>query len=183
MNRLMKRLKSEHRRLATMMELLAGQALTLRDGGDPDLYLLRDVLDYCADYTNLFHHPAEDRALDRLLTKRPELVDSLGALRLQHGELAQRTQGLLAQLSRLMVDAPVPREQLRRELSEFVDLNVQHRSFEEVVVFPALVESLDARDWRDLEERDAVARHDAAHTKERRHLRRLYRWLAVEGAA
>jgi hemerythrin-like domain-containing protein len=180
-NRIVRRLKSEHRRLAAMMELLAGQAIALRDGEPVDVQLLREVVDYCLEYAGVFHHPAEDRALAQLLAKRPDMLGSTRTLRLQHGELTQRAQGLMAHVSALAVDAPVARDELERELTEFVDLNTTHRRYEEEIVFPALLAALDARDWRRLEVREAADRRDAARARERRHLRRVYRWLTLAG--
>lgn len=180
-NRLIKRLKSEHLRLTSMMGLLAVQAQTLREGDDLDLDLVRDVLDYCTEYANVFHHPAEDLVLKRLLARRPDMIEQISALRLQHGDIVQRTQSLMALFGALEVGVPVSRQQLLGELAAFIDLNVRHRTFEEAVVFPAMLEALDARDWRALEKRDAAARSDSPRAQERRNLRRLYRWLSDHG--
>lgn len=142
MHTIMRRLRADHRRLASVLRLLSAE------GGmrTPDSALVAEAIGYCETYLDRVHHPAED-VIYRHLVESGKMARRFAAtLWAQHAEMARLTADLhRAWDDAAATDAPTPaaRETLRR----YVTANRDHMRHEETVVFPWVERVMSAEDW------------------------------------
>ena len=74
MTQTMRMLRSEHRNIASLLELLERQVHLLEKNRDPDLRLIIEIVDFFRSFPDLHHHPQEDLVLRRL-RRRAEGLD------------------------------------------------------------------------------------------------------------
>ncbi len=152
------RLQNDHRRMRNVLNALknAAEELTL-PVTEHELDALYCLVSYMADYPDQVHHPLEDRVCALLVDQSGDTnvlpinvlsIDVQQALKEQHTHLAECTQSLLKRLTDL--DTPGQLDFLRRDLQHYLDLQLQHMTFEEQHVFPLIGDVVDGHDLDEL---------------------------------
>jgi hemerythrin-like domain-containing protein len=171
---------AEHVYFGHLLELLRRQLDLFHRGERPNYELMLDILSYLRDYTDQYHHPREDEAFARLAKRCPDLELVLARLEQEHRVIAHAGETLHKQLSAILADAIVPREEVEAALATYLVYYGNHIAKEEEDVLTRAAQVLTSEDWKAV--KDAVsAKGDplfGAHPEARYH--ELRRQLALE---
>ncbi len=168
-------LRSEHVRMARLLDILAREIAAFEDGRLPDYDLVADILAYALSYPDLVHHPTEELVLKRLLARAPEVASEIGDLSTEHERLAALTRRFSAAMQNVLQDHTLPRDWFVDVAKDYLGFSRRHMQMEEVVFFPAALRHLQEEDWGAIED-GASRRADALNggdTEETERFRRL----------
>lgn len=146
---MLNRLLVEHDHILRKLNLLELQYLDMCRGKTPDYSLMRSIIVYIQEYPEQIHHPLEDMIYSILL-ERAEDVEFVQELITEHTQLEDVTRRLRVSLESLSSDT-VSREELKRQLSEFLVGQRRHIYVEEVEVYPLVKSVLTKEDWKHLQ--------------------------------
>ncbi|MAO55710.1 MAG: hemerythrin [Rhodospirillaceae bacterium] len=144
------KLRTDHRNLARLMDIIAREVRVFEAGDLPDYDLVASILDYTQNYPDRYHHPLEDRVLAKLRQRDPDIATTVGDLDQEHEKLGTLTRRFAAALDNVMQDAELPRDGFVEVASEYLDFQRRHMQMEEVLFFPAALRALSDDDWREL---------------------------------
>lgn len=147
MNAVLARLHTDHARLTTLLDFLAGELEKLRTGGEADLARIHDALAYFEDYPTLVHHPCEDLVMERLAERALENQAVRGALHQEHQNLERQTRQLRQDFADALRDDAISREGVAARLRAFVEQQRTHLQTEESMLFPLVERTLTSEDW------------------------------------
>ena len=78
-------LHQDHANELQLLCLVETEIGKLDDVSDPaDFELLSLALEYCSDFSNLYHHPKEDQIYERLVARDPAIGDRIDDLVQDH---------------------------------------------------------------------------------------------------
>lgn len=137
MQTLIEQLHTDHVNFARLLYLLDQQLALLRDDDTPDFLLMRDIVDYFASYSDLFHHPGEDVLFAAYDQRREDLREVIASLRREHATLNQETRTLLDTLDDIE-GGIVSKLDLERQLGGYLMQQTRHMDVEETQVYPLL---------------------------------------------
>ena len=75
--KMMNELRTDHRNMVLLLDLLDAETVRLADSDEPDYELIYDVMTYLAEYPDAVHHPKEDLIYRHIKSKRPDIDESL----------------------------------------------------------------------------------------------------------
>ena len=140
-------LRREHSNMRSVLALIGRQLDLLEAETGNDLVLLLNALYYMRKFPGAVHHPKEDAIFECLAKAEPAWRGEVDKLRGQHHEIYQLEDWLME----TALDQPKPSPPQRGRLVEFgrhyLDLQRQHSEFEERVLFPQALASLQKPDW------------------------------------
>ena len=151
MPKILNELQDDHRNMARLFDLLGRELLKFKEGEHPDYDLVESILEYCLDYPDLIHHPKEDLILEKLRTRNPAIVDSIGDLKKEHEKLATSTWRFSTAVQNVLKDEQLPRDWFLDVGNDYLNLSRNHMQMEEVLFFPAARKDLKPADWKELE--------------------------------
>ncbi len=143
----------EHSNMTKMLDALERQLAVFDAGETPDYDIVRGVVEYCLDYSDLYHHPKEDLVFERLRAADPEAAAEVGDLPGEHRELSALTRRLQEAVAAVLSDLEVPRGRFDETLREFLDAFRRHMDMEERVLLPAARRALSADDLSEIQDR------------------------------
>jgi hemerythrin-like domain-containing protein len=143
----------EHRNFRRLLDVLEEQVDTLGNAGQPNYDLMLDVVHYMTHYPDLFHHPKEDLALDRIASRDPSATGLVRDLHRQHRAIASSGHALREMLDAVVAGAVLPREHLLKPARAYIRHFRVHLDMEEAEMFPLTERVLNSEDWRDIDAR------------------------------
>jgi hemerythrin-like domain-containing protein len=148
MSETMTLLREEHRNIAKLVALLEEQA-RIFEGGEqvPDFDVIRDILDYCANHSDRYHHPMEDVVFRRLVEREPSCGQAVEGLLAEHHDLTELTRRTLEAVGEVAVQQQIPREQVVHLIRQYADTLRRHMGREETELFPLAERYLTGEDW------------------------------------
>ena len=138
---------AEHTRIASLLDFTEQQLTAFREGKDPDYELLRDVVHYLHHYADRYHHPRENAAFARLLSRDPWLDLPISRLLQEHRVLEAAGRTLLKHLDDILQDAVIPRDTVEATAATYLLYYRQHLAAEETAVLPRASRLLQPEDW------------------------------------
>ena len=150
MAEVMDMLQEEHRNFTRLLDFLERQIEIFKHAEEPDYDLMMDVLAYCRDYPDLYHHPKEDLVFEKLQARNSEAAARLGDLKAEHETLAELSRRFAAAIEAVLAEAALSRQKVVEVAGEFVDAMRAHKEMEDVKFFPAALASLTPEDWTDV---------------------------------
>jgi len=141
---LMKELRTDHRNMAIVLDLLADIAEQAASGKDPDFELFDEIMRYMTVYPDAVHHPKEDIMYEQLRTKRPDLAEGLEDVPVDHHEIAELGSSLRDDVEAINAGAAVRREKLVEDTTRYVDRLRAHMGWEERDLFKRIDSMLDS---------------------------------------
>lgn len=144
MTQVMDKLRQDHRNMIKLLDFLEGQARTLREEGEPNLELVKDVIGYCLTYPDRYHHPREDQIYRRMVEKGVS-PDQIGDMEAAHDDLAGLTRRVSSALEAGRQDTNP--KILADLIQSFIDSYRLHIEAEEHVFFPLAEDLFQAADW------------------------------------
>ena len=146
-------IKSEHRRMAAMLDCLSVLLEDVEKGKTrPDFGLFDAILNYIESFLYRFHHPKENKHLFRLLRKRAaeigDVLDEMEAQREQGAEFAKR---LRESLDDYKKQGNVGLKPFAEAAAVYGKFEWQHTGVEEKQVLPTARERLTDDDKAELD--------------------------------
>lgn len=139
---------SEHRSLAAVLHCLDHVTQDIRQGlAKPDFALFEAIVDYVADFPDVFHHPKEEEYLFKVLLDRaPELRDVIEQQRAEHDRCDEATAELRMALKAYERGEEDGDDRFFAAVEEFLEFERKHMSREERHILPKAREVFTAED-------------------------------------
>ena len=131
-------LKTDHRNIARLIDLLEQQGDELYSEGTPDLDLMCDIMRYIAEYADTVHHPKEDKLYAELRAVRPDLSSGLGRIGDEHRALGEQSLSLIKRLEAVVEGDAGSRKLVVADALRYADLLRKHMRWEETDLFRRL---------------------------------------------
>ena len=151
MPEILDQLSQDHRNMAHLFDLLGRELKAFKEGDLPDYDLVGNILDYCLNYPETYHHPMEDLVFDKLRIRNPEITDAIGNLKKEHEKLSTLTRRFMMAIGNVLEDEQLPRDWFMDVANDFLSCSRNHMQMEEVLFFPAARKNLTPEDWAALE--------------------------------
>ena len=152
MAKILDELRDDHRNLARLLDLLARELNTFKEGGRPDYDLVENILEYCLHYPDLCHHPKEDLIFEKLQARDPATAKIIGNLKLEHEKLSTLTWRFSSAVRNVLDDETLPRDWFLDVANDYLSFSRNHMQMEEVLFFPAARKTLAPEDWAELDD-------------------------------
>lgn len=143
--------RKDHANFSRLLSLLEEQIKFFHENRTPNYELMLDIMHYMTHYPDLFHHPKEDIAFEKvkkLDTGAGVVVDDL--LR-QHVVLRESGAKLLESLEGVIAGAMLARASVEAPGQTYIAYFRSHMNKEEADIFPLALQLLSDQDWSVLE--------------------------------
>jgi hemerythrin-like domain-containing protein len=138
---------AEHVRFASLLDFIEQQMAAFHAGRDPDFELLRDVVYYLHHYADRYHHPRENVAFARLVSRDPWIGLVIGRILQEHRVLENAGATLLKYLDDILEDVVIPRETVEAAAATYLVYYRHHLATEEREILPRAGKILKPEDW------------------------------------
>ena len=128
-------LREDHRNMAVMLDLLSRQVDRIKDGERPDYELIHDIMRYMTTYSDAVHHPKEDVLYSAMKAEKPETAQGLERVGPEHQLIAEQGERLRNDVEAVASGAPVTRERLVDDATDYVRTLRKHMAWEEEDLF------------------------------------------------
>lgn len=137
----------EHVRFRRLLDLLDQELAKFRVEEHPDYELMRDIVHYLRNYSDLSHHPREDVAFSRLAERDHNMRLPVARLQQEHRVIAAAGEALLARLDDIAADVVVERTKVEAAAATYLLYYRHHIAAEEKDMLPRAAALLTDRDW------------------------------------
>ena len=144
-------LQLEHRKMRKLLGLIQQQVTNIYLRAPVDNRLLQIAFEYLSGYPDQCHHPKEDVLYRKLVSRFPDLVQSLNDLVEEHEKLADMTRNLCQVIAESQHDSSTLNERLADQLRAFVDFYHHHMLMEEEHFFPVALQRLSRNDFAEID--------------------------------
>lgn len=152
---MMAALRSEHRHMASVMELMAQQLDAVAEGDFVDTHMLYESMDYMLSWPDRYHHPREDLIYGRVADIDASAADNVDSLQREHDDMAARGREVLATIEHWR-HGKVTGAAVVKAGRDYIARSYKHMNNEEQLVFPQIESMLTVQDWRELAEDDSL---------------------------
>jgi len=132
---LLAELHTDHRNMASMLDVLEAESNRLYDGQDGDYELMADVMRYMTVYPDAVHHPKEDMVYAELKAVRPDLSKGFDQIVIDHRELADLGMKLRNDVEAIMSGTALRRNVVVADALRYVRRLREHMQWEERDLF------------------------------------------------
>ena len=152
--RVLAMLRTDHRRASQLMKLLTDRLEGLKRLSSLDLEIALGVFRYMVDFVDNRHHAREDRLIDLIGKRDPEVANRVRKTEEDHVAITREGSEILALLLRLQDQAWVANKGLVARLHHYADTVAHHFSYEEKKLFGLAETVLSTSEWRAFERVD-----------------------------
>ena len=131
-------LRSDHRNMARLLDLLEKEGDEIYQGGTPNLALMCDIMRYMTVYPDAVHHPKEDRLYAELRAVHPDRATGMRRIAGEHRELEEQSVSLLRRLEQAAAGDADSFREVVAAASRYADLLRKHMRWEEADLFRRL---------------------------------------------
>ncbi len=143
-------IRSEHRNMTRLLNLLDHQIDLFENAIQPDYELIKEIIDYFLTFPDLYHHPKEDLIYRRIKRRVPEISGDLFDLEEEHERVSERLHDFTRAVVNVMLEMEVPRESFVAVARSFIDGERKHMAEEESHFFKLARDTLTDEDWADI---------------------------------
>jgi hemerythrin-like domain-containing protein len=143
-------LDREHRNIERLLNVLEHELDIFDRGKRPDYEVIRAIIAYFEVYTDLYHHPQEDRVFARLKRRDPAAAATIGDLAREHRKGSERLRDVAQAIDIVLADREVLRSDIDAIVREFLSHERRHIMMEDLIFFPAARKSLLPEDWTEI---------------------------------
>ena len=143
----LEQLRTDHRNMARLLNVLKDQLATLRRGDPTDFDLMHDIMRYMRNYSDFAHHPKEELMFERLIRHDETASEPISKLSQEHDTLSERGETVLNLLSQVIDGTLMSREDLVRSGQDYVETLWGHMRLEEDDVFLRAENLLTPDEW------------------------------------
>ena len=144
---LMSGLRTDHRNMALLLDLLEMETERLAASGEPDYDLVGDIMLYMTEYPDVVHHPKEDLIYQRLRSLHPEIDDDLKRVETDHQNIEKSGLTLKNDIEAMSVGADLNRDEIIDSLRQYIEQLREHMYWEEKELFTLADELQSDGDW------------------------------------
>ena len=149
--RVLEGLRSEHRTMRKLLEMLKRQIELVADDRQPNGELLLEITEYFRCYPELFHNPKEELVLRYVIARNPAAADLPSQLE-AFQERANREFGRFSRaVVRLLIEPAAAQDRFLSAALAFVESESQLVAWEDDRLFSLAELSLGEKDWSDIE--------------------------------
>ncbi|NOX69763.1 MAG: hypothetical protein GXP15_11295 [Gammaproteobacteria bacterium] len=170
---LLTNLRTDHRNLAMLLDLLQGETQRLESLEEPDYELVHDIMQYMTSYPDAVHHPREDLLYRHILTVRPDADENLRRVEADHDNIATLGVKLRDDIDSIAAGTFVKREVIIGELRSYRETLLTHMYWEERELFALADELQSDSDWSNIDLGGADDRDPLFGSRVDRKFRRL----------
>lgn len=171
---------AEHVYFGRLLDLLRRQLDLLHQCEQPNFQLILDVVAYLREYGDECHHPREDRAFERLLSRCPDMKPTLARLHQEHRVIADAGERLRELIDAALQDSAVRRAELETALATYLVYYGNHIASEEEDVLTRAAKDLVPEDWEAVKAAVPARRDPLFGARPEARYRELRRQLALE---
>ncbi len=146
-------LHQDHVNLSKLLSLLDKKIIAMQAGEHPNFSLIADVINYIANYAEVYHHPREDKMYAFFAGRQSDLDEVMHTCEEAHVALKGTGRSLLEVIDEILNDAVIPMTVFIDKLALFVNNEKAHLDFEETKIFPVLNTIASEDDWQALAKR------------------------------
>ncbi len=128
-------LRTDHKNMALMLNLLERESNLIYDGKEPDYELLQDIMHYMTVYPDAVHHPKEDRLYAELKAVRSDLSIGFERITMDHRHIAKLSVTLRMNIESINLGNPVRRNAIVADALRYVNTLRGHMQWEELDLF------------------------------------------------
>jgi len=150
MSALIEALRAEHQSMRDLFNLLE---IEVDEKGGTDFGLIEEILTYCANYPDQYHHPKEDLVYRALVAADPDAAHDLEDLESEHVIMAFAA-GEIRRLARRASEGDgEAKADLPAKMAAFLRFYRDHMRREETEFFPRAIKTLSPEAWMAIEEK------------------------------
>jgi hemerythrin-like domain-containing protein len=143
-------LSREHRNIERLLAVLEHE-LDIFDRADrPDYEVIRAIIAYFEVYTEMYHHPQEDRVFAKLKIRDPAAAAKVGDLAREHQKGAERLRRVAKAVDGVLADREFLRQDVDAVVRDFLEHERRHIVMEDRDFFPAALKALRPPDWAEI---------------------------------
>jgi hemerythrin-like domain-containing protein len=143
-------LSREHRNIERLLAVLEHE-LDIFDRADrPDYEVIRAIIAYFEVYTEMYHHPQEDRVFAKLKIRDPAAAAKVGDLAREHQKGAERLRRVAKTVDSVLADREFLRHDVDTIVRDFLEHERRHIAMEDRDFFPAALKALQPHDWTEI---------------------------------
>jgi hemerythrin-like domain-containing protein len=146
----MNELRTDHRNMVQLLDLLDAETVRLGHSDDPDYDLIYEIMTYMSEYPDAVHHPKEDMIYRHLKKTFPDIDESLHHIEKDHKALGEASRELRRDIDAISVDGVVSRESLAESLRKYSGDLRKHMYWEEKDLFELADTMHDDDIWAEL---------------------------------
>ncbi len=144
---LMRGLRTDHRNMAQLLDLLDMETERLAASGEPDYDLVQDVMRYMTEYPDVVHHPKEDLIYRHLRSLHPDIDDDLKRVETDHRHIEESGLKLKNDIEAISAGANLNRDEIIDNLHQYIEQLREHMCWEEKDLFTLADELQRDGDW------------------------------------
>ena len=152
MTEIIERLCDEHRNVEKLLSVLECELAVFDRRERPDYEVLQAVVRFFEDFAR-WHDHKERVVFDVLKECDAEAAAMIGGIEIEHCQDPYRLQRLDRALTNILIDRDVPRQAFDKVMRDFIGHVRYQIDFEERVLFPTALKSLQPEDWDAIEAR------------------------------
>ena len=126
----MNELRTDHRNMVQLLDLLDSETVRLLDSGEPDYDLVYDIMTYMSEYPDAVHHPKEDMIYRHIKSSHPDIDESLQLIETDHKALGEASSEIRRDIDAMGRDGAVSREALADSLRRYSESLRKHMYWE-----------------------------------------------------
>ncbi len=147
---LMSGLRSDHRNMVMLLDLLDAEIDMLAASRVPDYDLVRDIMLYVTEYPDDVHHPKEDIVYRHLKSLRPEIHTDLERVETDHQYIQESGLKLRNSVEAISIGANLDRDELIQKFRHYMEQLREHMYWEETELFSLADELQHFGDWSEV---------------------------------
>lgn len=147
---LMSSLRSDHRNMVLLLDLLDAEINRLAAAGEPDFDLVRDIMLYMTEYPDAVHHPKEDIVYRHLKSLRPDIDADLARVETDHRYIEESGTKLKTDIEAMSAGENVDRDKVVKNLRHYMEQLREHMYWEETELFSLADELQHDGDWSEI---------------------------------
>jgi len=132
---LLAELRTDHKNMSFLLDLLEQESNHLYDGGEADYELMFDIMRYMTVYPDAVHHPKEDRVYAELKTVRPDLSKGFDRITVDHRALADLGMKLRNDIESIISGTALRRNVIVADALRYIQRLREHMHWEEHDLF------------------------------------------------
>ncbi|MFQ6004494.1 MAG: hemerythrin domain-containing protein [Woeseia sp.] len=148
--RLMSNLRSDHRNMVLLLDLLDVEIDRYATSEEPDYDLLRDIMLYMTEYPDAVHHPKEDIVYRHLKSLLPGIDTELERVETDHRYIGECGLKLRNDIEKLLTGEKVNRDEVIGDLRHYTEQLREHMYWEETELFSLADELQHHGDWLEI---------------------------------
>ena len=140
-------LRTDHRNMVLLLDLLDLETERLAASGEPDYDLMQDIMLYMTEYPDAVHHPKEDLIYRHLRSLHPDIDDDLKRVETDHRHIEESGLKLKNDIEAILGSANLNRDEFIANLRQYIEQLREHMYWEEKDLFTLADESQHDGDW------------------------------------